>query len=145
MTRLIAVFLLMATPAPAQTLPTGDPEAGAAMFARQCTACHVVRSTEGVILAGRTARTGPNLYGVAGRPVGSAPGYPYSEAMTALGRTGATWDVAAFVPYVQDPTGWLREVLDDRMARGKMAYKVRDPQDAADIYAYLASLPGAGG
>ncbi len=147
MTRLIAAFILMATPVLAETHATGDAAAGADQFARQCTACHVVRSPEGQTLAGRNAQTGPNLHGLAGRTIGAAEGYRYSEAMAALGATGAVWEEADFVAYVQNPTAWLRTALGDRTARGKMAYKVRDLQDAVDIYAYLAALapePDAG-
>jgi len=50
------------------------------------------------------------------------------------------WDEESFLGYVTDPTAWLRATLDDRRARGKMAYQVRDPQDAADIYAYIEGL-----
>ena len=50
------------------------------------------------------------------------------------------WTEENFVAYVQDPTAWLRAALDDRRARGKMAFRVRDPQAAADIYAYLETL-----
>ena len=39
-----------------------------------------------------------------------------------------------------DPTGHLREYLDDSRARGKMAFKVRDADDAANLYAYLVSV-----
>ncbi|PRY75767.1 cytochrome c [Yoonia maritima] len=118
----------------------GDVAAGEEQFNRQCVACHVVRNDNGEVLAGRTARTGPNLYGIEGRVLGSADGFRYGDAIVDLGATGATWDENTFVAYVQNPTGYLREALDDRRARGKMAYQVRDPQQAADIYAFLATV-----
>jgi cytochrome c len=50
------------------------------------------------------------------------------------------WTEENFVGYVQDPTGWLREKLDNRRARGKMAYQVRAEEDAINLYAYLATF-----
>lgn len=124
--------------------PTGDAEAGAEQFNRQCVACHVVQDPEGEVLAGRNAKTGPNLYGIAGRTPGSIEDFRYSDSIVAYGETGAVWQEENFVAYVQDPTGFLREVLDDRRARGKMAYQVRAEEDAANLYAYLATF-GADG
>ena len=45
-----------------------------------------------------------------------------------------------FVDYVQNPTEWLRDTLQDRRARSKMAYQVREAQQAQDIYAFIASF-----
>ncbi|WP_208352221.1 c-type cytochrome [Pseudaestuariivita rosea] len=119
--------------------PTGDAEAGEAAF-RQCVACHIVQNEEGETLAGRRAQAGPNLYQVSGRTAGSVEGFRYSSAMTAAGEQGLVWDEEAFVAYVQDPTGYLREVLDDSSARGSMAFRVRREEDAVNLYAYLVSL-----
>ena len=124
---------------------TGDAAAGADLFSRQCVSCHVVANEAGEALAGRGARVGPNLYGVAGRTPGSVEGFRYSPSMRAYGETGAAWDEAGFVPYVMDPTGFLREALADPRARGKMAYNVRDEQDAHDLWAYLASVASRDG
>lgn len=137
---LAAVVALCAGPVLAQDAPTGDAAAGEEQFNRQCVACHVVVNEAGETLAGRNAQTGPNLYGVAGRVPGSIEGFDYGDALLAFGETGVVWDEEHFVGYVQDPTGYLREVLEDRRARGKMAFQVRDEQQARDIYAYLASL-----
>lgn len=138
------LLVLLATPALAQEgdVEAGDAAAGEAAFARQCVSCHVVEDPGGEVLAGRTARTGPNLYGVAGRVPGSVEGYRYSDAMLAYGATGAVWAEDNFVPYVQDPTGFLRDALEDRRARGKMAYQVRDEEEARDLWAYLATFRG---
>lgn len=137
---LVGALALVAVPALVQAQASGDPAAGEEQFNRQCVACHVVVNEAGETLAGRNAQTGPNLYGVAGRTPGTYPDFEYGESMVAFGETGAVWDEEHFVAYVQDPTGYLREVLDDRRARGKMAFQVRDEQQARDIYAYLASL-----
>jgi cytochrome c len=60
--------------------------------------------------------------------------------MVEYGATGVVWGQENFVAYVQDPTDFLREVLDNRRARGKMAFQVRDEEDAVNIYAYLAQF-----
>lgn len=150
-----AAAMLMAAPAFAQeadasadtmeamevSAPTGDAAAGEEQFNRQCVACHVVKDEDGETLAGRNARTGPNLYAIAGKPKGSVEGFNYSKSLASLGEEkGLAWDEASFVAYVQDPTGYLKEVLDDSKARGKMAFKVRSEEDATNLYAYLYSL-----
>jgi cytochrome c len=137
-----AAFAVLAAPAFADghAATTGDAAAGEEQFNRQCVACHVVANADGEVLAGRNARTGPNLFGVAGRTLGSVEDFRYGDAIVELGETGAVWTEETFVGYVQDPTGWLRETLEDRRARGKMAYQVRDEAQAYDLYAYLATF-----
>ena len=139
---LAAALSVLAAPAFAETHAStqGDAAAGEEQFNRQCVACHVVQNDAGEVLAGRNAQVGPNLYGVAGRTLGSVPDYAYGDAIVALGETGEIWTEENFVGYVQDPTGWLREKLDDRRARGKMAYQVRDEAQAYDLYAFLATF-----
>ncbi len=133
---LVAIFTALALPA----LAEGDVTAGAEQFDRQCLSCHVVSNAAGEVLAGRSAKTGPNLYGIAGRSLGSEEGFRYGDSLVVAGEAGMVWDEETFSGYVQDPTGWLREATDDARARGKMAYKVRDAQQAADIYAFIVSL-----
>lgn len=133
--------LALAVPALAQDFEiTGDADAGERLYGRQCMACHVVRNDDGEVLAGRNARTGPNLYRVPGRLLGSVDGFRYSGGLTAAGEAGLIWDEATFVDFVQDPTGALRAVLDDTSLRSKMAFRVRNEQDARDMFAFLASL-----
>ncbi|SDF44166.1 c-type cytochrome [Limimaricola pyoseonensis] len=151
-----ALTALLAGPTLAQEM-TGDAANGETEFSRQCVSCHVVADESGEVLAGRNGRVGPNLYGVAGRQPGIVEDFRYSDALVAYGElapdadaTGTAptgegietviWAQANTVAYLQDPTGFLREALDDSRARGKMAYKVRDPQTAADLYAYLATF-----
>jgi cytochrome c len=136
-----AAAVLLAAPAFADGhAATGDAAAGEEQFNRQCVACHVVVDADGEILAGRNARTGPNLYGVAGRQLGTYEDFRYGDSIVELGETGQVWTEEAFVGYVQDPTAWLREALDNNRARGKMAYRVRDEAEAVDIFAYLATF-----
>lgn len=131
-----AAVMALASPVFAE----GDPAAGEVQFNRQCVACHVVQNDAGETLAGRTARTGPNLFGISGRSLGAVEGYRYGDAIVALGETGVVWNEDVFVSYAQNPTAYLRQALQDNRARGKMAYQVRDAQQAADIWAFLATV-----
>jgi len=127
----------LAAPALAQ-----DIEAGAKSF-NQCQTCHVVQNEAGEVLAGRNSKTGPNLYGLPGRIAGSYPDFKYGESIVALGATGFVWDEASFVEYVQDPVKFLKAKLDDSKAKSKMAFKVRNPEDAVNLWAFIASLSPA--
>lgn len=140
--RFAAAFAVLAAPAVADGhVPTqGDAASGEEQFNRQCVACHVVADASGEVLAGRNARTGPNLYGLAGRTIGSVDGFRYGDSIVEVGAAGGVWTEEAFAAYVQNPTQWLRDTLDDRRARGKMAYQVRQEAQAYDIFAYLATF-----
>ena len=136
-TRLLSglAAMLLASPALAQ----GDASAGEAAF-RQCVACHVVATPDGDTLAGRAGRTGPNLYGISGRAAGSVEGFRYSPGLAALNEAGVVWDEASFAAYVQDPTGFAREATGNNGLRSSMSFRVRNEQDALDLYAYITSL-----
>lgn len=120
------------------TPPTGDAAAGEKAF-RQCQSCHVVQSPDGEVLAGRASKTGPNLWGVAGRAVGSEEEYDYSSLLEAAGEAGVVFDEATFMAYVQDPSGHLTEVTGES-GRSKMSFRVRKEEDAVNLYAYLAQF-----
>ncbi|MBT0957567.1 c-type cytochrome [Alphaproteobacteria bacterium KMM 3653] len=127
------------TAAPAA--PSGDIAAGEAAFAKQCVTCHVVQNAEGETLAGKRSRTGPNLYAIALQPAGAVEGFRYGKSMIEAGETsGLTWTEENFAGYVMDPTNFLREFTGDKRARAKMSFKVKQEQDAKDIYAFLYSL-----
>ncbi|WP_414706694.1 c-type cytochrome [Salibaculum sp.] len=132
----------MGTAALAEGHATGDPEAGEQAF-RQCAACHMIVDDEGETIA-RGGRVGPNLYGVVDRTRGTVAEFRYSDLMIAAGEVeeGATWDQESFVAYVQDPTGWLTAFTGET-GRGKMTFRLRQEEDAVNIWAYLASVgPG---
>ena len=141
----LSVLALIILPAPgeARAQASGDPGMGETHFARQCVSCHVVVDAAGETLAGRNASSGPNLYGIAGRTPGTIEDFSYSDDLVAPGATGAVWNETGFAAYVQDPTGYLREALDDSSARSKMSFRVRDEQAALDLWAYLVSLAPA--
>ena len=129
-----AVLAVLAAPAFAE----GDAAAGAEAFDRQCVSCHMIADGDNVI-AGR-GKTGPNLFGLSGKTVGTTEGFNYGDAIVAAGAAGTVWTEEAFVPYVQDPTNWLRETTGDKKARSKMSFKVRSEEDAENLWAYLSTF-----
>ncbi len=129
----------VAAPVLAQDAPTGDAAAGEKVF-NKCQTCHVVANEAGEVLAGKNSKTGPNLYGLPGRALGSYPDFKYGESIVALGAGGAVWNEADFVAYVADPAKFLKEKSGDAKAKSKMAFKLGDEQDAKDVYAFIASL-----
>lgn len=128
---------LTAVPALAQ-----DAEAGAKVFAK-CQTCHVVANEAGEVLAGKNAKTGPNLYGMPGRVAGTYPDFKYGESIVALGATGFVWNEADFVAYVADPAKFLKTKLDDKGAKSKMSFKLGKEEDAKNVWAYIVSLSPA--
>ncbi|MBJ3763196.1 cytochrome C [Maribius pontilimi] len=138
----IAAAGLLAMPVTAAEHAMGDASAGEDAFS-QCSACHVVVNDEGETLAGRNGRQGPNLYGVIGRQAGSVEDFRYGDSIVEAGENGLVWDQESLAAYLLDPTGYLREVLDDDRARGKMSYRVRSEEDAANLAAFLATFSEA--
>ncbi|SFD06587.1 c-type cytochrome [Tropicimonas isoalkanivorans] len=124
------------------TLPAvaQDVEAGAELFQKQCGTCHVVMNEDGEILAGRKARTGPNLFGIVDAPAAQVDGFRYGSGLLAAADAGLVWEVPHLVAYLQDTNIFLREVTGDPKVRSRMAWKVRKDKDAADIAAFLATL-----
>lgn len=135
-----ATTALLAAPAFADghLAASGDAAEGEKAF-RQCQSCHVVENGDGEVLAGRAAKTGPNLYRVVGRTAGVLEDFRYSDLIIAAGEAGMIYDEANFVPYVMDPTAHLREVSGEG-GRSKMSFKVRDEEDAVNLYAFLAQF-----
>jgi len=64
-------------------------ESGESLFAA-CAACHVSEQ-------GKAATVGPSLFGVAGRAIGTADGYEYSDAMRQHGGEWTAKDLDAFL------------------------------------------------
>ena len=118
---------------------SGDAAAGERVF-NQCVACHVMQNEAGETLAGRNARTGPNLYGIAGKTWAHIEDFRWSPGMTALKDAGILVTEESFVAYVQDPTGYIREATGNNSARGAMSFRVRSEADAKNVYAYIVSL-----
>ena len=114
----------------------GDAAKGEAAF-KQCQTCHAVVDDAGTTLAGKGSKTGPNLYGVIGRPVASLD-YAYGDSIKAVGATGAIWDEATLAAYLADPSAWLKEQTGDAAAKSKMSFKLA--KGGEDMAAYLATL-----
>jgi len=130
---MIAVFTLSAAPA----FAAGDIAAGEELVAKRCKTCHMIADGDNVILKG--GKTGPNLYGIIGRTAGTYEGFRYGDDLVAAGEKGLVWNVDEMAAYLEDPKDYLRTYLDDKKAKSKMALKLRDEQDRADVAGYLAS------
>ena len=117
----------------------GDAEAGAKVF-NKCQTCHVVVNEAGETLAGKNAKTGPNLYGVIGRVAGSYEGFKYGAGIELLTAAGYVWTEEDVAIYVQNPTKFLDERTSDPKAKSKMAFKLANETDAANVAAFLATF-----
>lgn len=106
-----------APPAPAYT---GDAARGQAIYER-CLACHALAHD----------RTGPRHCGLFGRRAGSVPGFAYSDAMR---RSGIVWDEQTLDLFLKNP---LAAVPGTSMGYAGVA----DPQERADLIAYLKQAP----
>jgi cytochrome c len=82
------LLVLVAAPARAQD--------GRAVFEARCASCHAVAPDA-------PPMAGPDLSGVVGRRVGSAPEFGYSPALEAAGRAGDAWDSARLLAFLEDP------------------------------------------
>ena len=134
----VGAATLLAAPAFAE----GDADAGKKVF-NQCQTCHVVVNEAGETLAGRNAKTGPNLYGVVGRPAASYPEFEYGDGIKAAAAAGLVWEAENIVAYLADPTKYLDEFTGDDSLRSMMAFKLRKEADAENVVAFLASLAPA--
>jgi cytochrome c len=111
---LLAAAVLSANPAAAG----GDSKSGEQLFQSHCAACHSLD----------TNRVGPKLGGVFGRKAGEVPGYNYSSAVK---NSNAVWNAPALDKWLSGP---------QQMIPGqKMNFNVSDPQNRADIIAFLKS------
>ena len=133
MSRIAATLIaaLIASPA----LAEGDAAKGENGF-KKCRSCHEIVSDSGEVIV-KGGKTGPNLYGVAGRQAGSVEGYKYDADLVAAGEAGLVWDEANFAAWTADPTSFLKDHGFPK-AKSKMTFKLKS--GAEDIYAYLASV-----
>ncbi|WP_209835180.1 cytochrome C [Ruegeria sp. HKCCE3926] len=129
-----AIMGLLALPAYAE----GDAEAGKKTF-NKCKSCHMIADPAGEVIV-KGGKTGPNLYGIAGRTAGTVEGFKYGDSIVAAGEKGLVWDETTFVEYAQDPKAFLKTYLDDTSAKSKMTFKLK--KGGEDVYAYIASVSG---
>lgn len=132
----LAGALMLAIPAAAQD--TGDAAKGEKSF-NKCKACHSITDADGKDIV-KGGKVGPNLWGVVGRKAGSVEGFKYSDSIVAAGEARLMWNPEDFTAYVADPTGFLKEKTGDSKAKGKMTFKLPKAEEAADVWAYLASV-----
>jgi len=101
----------------------GDPEKGAAVFKKNCSACHDV---------GKDARNrvGPQLNGIYGRTAGVVTGVTYSPSMIRMGNDGLIWTAETLDAYLENPRALV--------SKTRMSFRgLDDPQKRDDLLAYL--------
>jgi cytochrome c len=122
----VAIGFAVVTPAlifgAAHAAAAGDAVKGAEVFKR-CMVCHTTDK-------GGANKIGPNLFGVAGRAAGTAPGYNYSSAMK---NAGLSWTDANLTEYLTNPK---KKVPGDKMSFAGIS----NPDQVADLVAYLHTL-----
>ena len=134
MNRVLATVIagLLAAPAFAE----GDAAAGEKEF-NKCKSCHMIVAEDGTEIV-KGGKTGPNLWGIAGRTAGTYPDFRYGDSIVAAGEKGLVWDETTFVEYVADPRTFLRTYLDDSKAKSNMSFKLA--KGGEDVWAYLVSV-----
>lgn len=131
--RILAAVATMAIASPA--FAEGDIEAGEKAF-KKCKSCHMIANGDEVLFKG--GKTGPNLYGVVGRAMGSQEGFKYGSGLVAANEAGLAWDQASVAAYTADPKGYLKEATGDSGAKTKMTFKLK--KGGEDVAAFLASV-----
>jgi cytochrome c len=112
---LLSAALALALPlVPARA--AGDAAHGQLLYASRCAACHSI-DYNGV---------GPTHKGLIGRRAGTAPGYGYSSA---LKNSAVVWNEASLLSWLTEPEKFI--------PGQKMSISIPDPQERADIVAYL--------
>jgi cytochrome c len=104
-------------------IATAKPDSGAQTF-KKCLSCHTGDKTS-------PSKAGPNLWGIVGRPRASRSDFNgYSDAMKTK---GGEWSYADLASFIHSPKTFVPGT--------KMAFAgVPDPQDLADLIAYLRTL-----
>jgi cytochrome c len=105
-------------PSAAQSPIQGDAERGKALY-QGCSACHSIDEND----------IGPKHRGVVGRTAGTVPDYAYSAALKA---SGIVWNKVTLDRWLTNPSAMVPGT--------KMFFLLPDPQNRADVIAYLAEL-----
>jgi len=121
---LMAALGLCAVAAPLPAFAYGDAARGDAMRGQQiyesrCIACHSPDAN----------RVGPMHRGVFGRKAGSVANYNYSKAGKS---SDVVWNEQTLDQWLTNPQAFI--------PGQKMNFKVANPQDRADVIAYLKTL-----
>jgi cytochrome c len=109
---------LFVTTAHSGAVVAGDSARGKALYESRCTACHSLDHS----------RIGPAHRGVFGRHVAQVVGFDYSAA---LQRSSVIWTAQSLDRWLANPETFI--------PGQRMGYSVPDPQERADIIAFLAS------
>ena len=103
-------------------LPTGSVTNGATI-SNKCKACHNLDN-------GGPNQTGPNLWGVIGRPPGSHAGFTYSSAMTDFGKAHPVWTYDLIYQFLKGPQAYIDGT--------KMSFVgLKQRQDRIDLISWL--------
>lgn len=109
----------------ATLLASANADDGAAA-AKKCQACHDFTD-------GGPNKTGPNLYDVVERPIGSHPGFSYSDGMLEHNKKGDIWSYENLNAFITSPKTFTPGT--------KMTFSgIKDPQERANVLAYLQTL-----
>lgn len=104
-------------------LRAGDATAGADVFKSECSECHSPRQGKN--------KKGPSLFGIVGRPAGTAPNYNYSDA---LKQAHWTWTADKLHDYLSQPAKKANPGT-------KMKYDgLDDAKQLDDLITYLGTL-----
>lgn len=124
----VAGFAAVSASATAQVAPIppaststlmGDAEAGAELYSTECRGCHSVSIA-------------PTLRGVIGRPIASVAAFTgYSDGLKA--KSSEIWSEANLDSFLTAPSAFAPGTL--------MVKAFADPQQRADVIAYIATLP----
>ena len=115
----LAAGLLAGMAAPA----AADAADGAKLFKKKCTTCHRLDETG-------KKKVGPNLWGVVGRPIASAPGFRYSTGLS--NQKGKTWTEENLDAWLTKPRAFAKGT--------RMAFPgFKKAEQRAAVIAYLRS------
>jgi cytochrome c len=118
------VAALLATFAAYASGLDGNAANGEQLFlANGCPACHGVTPAA-------TSMVGPSLFGVVGRTAGTAPSL--LGASENLKKYGVTWSAETLNEFLANP--------DAKVPGTPMTGRLADPQQRADVIAYLSTL-----
>lgn len=105
----------------------GDAVRGRHVF-RKCAVCHVINP-------GSTALLAPPLNDVLGRQAATHTGFEYSDIMRLAGQKGLVWTKEALNYFLDRPEQFIPGTY--------MTFAGLEPQERADVIAYLDSLSRA--
>ena len=122
--RLLALAALLAAPAAHASETQGDAANGKELFmANGCPACHGVTTED-------NSKVGPNLVGVVGRKAGTTQSLLGPSEN--LKKYGVIWSAETLDEFLSNPNA--------KVPGTAMVGVLADPQQRADVIAYLATL-----